>query len=192
MVKLFILTFVIFFLIFNLVHAFNFGMVVKNPSVNISKNETAKFVILFWNSGNESYNVSLNVENAPKDWFIFIDPKKINLKPFEGKEYIYLPYALIKALPVKIFVKPKNIEKNEYTILISAKAYLPSNEISIVQERNISLKLYFSNFEKKQIINEEVKINKKIENGETNNYNYFFILGLILIFVFSLLIYKYA
>ena len=191
--KLLILIF-IFFINLNFAYAFNLGLLVKNPSVNASINQTIKFIILFWNTGNETYNVTLNMEKAPKEWFIYITPKTFTLKPFSGKEYVYLPYTKTKALPVEIFVKPMDVKKSNYTVLVSAKAYLENEGISVVQERKISLKINFLDIEKPQtpLIEKNESI-KKLENDMISNYNYYlFIFGLILIFVFSVLIYKYA
>jgi len=121
-----IINFIIIFLILLSVrvYAINMGSVVKNDFSKIKVDESAKFTVLFWNTGNEAYELELNVEQ-PKDWIIIFEPNNFILNETTGKELVKLPYQndYKKATPVDVIVKPpSSIKSGKYNITVRAKS----------------------------------------------------------------------
>ncbi|MEM7825070.1 MAG: hypothetical protein QXO27_03815 [Candidatus Aenigmatarchaeota archaeon] len=190
-----------FFLMIQTVGAISMGSVIKKDTISIKANESTKFTILFWNVEENSYKVNLEVKDAPKDWFVNIQPKEFILNSSTGKEYISLPYMdnIIKALPVEVFVKPENAHTDKYFIIIKARAGIPGKDISFFQEREFKLTVEIidlqSQKETKSNISEITKESRHLTGGflAQVNINYiFYIISFVSILVISLLIYKYA
>lgn len=185
-------------------HAMSLGTVVKNDFAKISISESTKFTVLFWNIENESYQIKLDVKEAPKDWIIIIDPNNFDLNYSVGKEYIKLPYTNdnIKATPVDIIVKPSiSVKPGIYNITITAKTESPTNEIGFSQERLFKLLVKIENptyFEESRKQN----LNQNNENQDLPlidslkqiniDTNYFYAIIIIIIILISFLIYKYS
>lgn len=185
-------------------YALSMGSLVKNDFDSIAIGDSAKFTVLFWNIEND-YKVELNVKEAPKDWIVIIEPNSFILNSSVGKDYIKLPYMneSIKTTPVDIIVKPSESSKlAKYNVIITAKAESPTNGISFSQERvfkfviEISNPLFFENSEKQNDVqikeNKNTQIEHPVTNQEKANFNYFYAIIIVLIFLISFLIYKYS
>ncbi|MEM5772810.1 MAG: hypothetical protein QXL86_01105 [Candidatus Aenigmatarchaeota archaeon] len=195
--KFWLISILLFFLILPEVKAISLGSVVKKDFVNIRDNESAKFEILFWNVEDESYQVQLEIEESPENWFIVIQPREFLINSSAGEEYINLPYLEkpVKASVVRIFVKPENAKAGEYGIIIKAKAGLPSQSIAFFQEREFKLKVKVEG-ETQEIENKNSTIEKpSLLTGkalEETSSLLSYLLAIIGILVISALIYKYA
>jgi uncharacterized membrane protein len=180
------------------------GSVVKQDTINIKNNESAKFTILFWNIENISYNVDLKVKDAPQDWFVTIQPKKFLLDSSTGDEYIILPYLdkNVRAFAVNVLAKPENVKPGRYNISIFAIAGSPTDGVSFFQTREFKLTV---NVNALQFIQQnETKIANLTEETRTLTGNFaksfpqtsvnyiFYVIVASCIFVVSFLIYKYA
>lgn len=182
--------------------ALNMGTVVKNDFSIITVNESAKFTVLFWNTENENYRVKLDVKEAPEKWIVIIDPNYFILNSSFGKEYIKLPYKndIVKAIPVDIIIKPSTTIPGKYNITVTAKSITPETGIDFSQERlfkflvEVENPLYFENS-----LNESINQNRtqnltltNILKHENVNLNYFYVIFIMIIILFSFLIYKYS
>ena len=178
--------------------AISFGSLLKKDFAQIKANELAKFEILFWNVEEKPYQVQLEVEKAPEDWLVMIQPKEFTLSSSIGEEYISLPYLekSAKAFLVNVFVKPENSKAGKYQVLIKARAGLPSEGISFFQERDFKLNIEIEG-EKNQEVENKTSIEQKplssiekIAEQAPSAFSYIF--AIIGILVISLIIYKYA
>jgi len=192
------------------IYAINLGSVVKNNFVEITNTESAKFTMIFWNTGNESYNIRLSAEDAPKDWTILTDPAEFILNKSIGEEYIALPYLNenVKAKVVNIFVKPiENSKPGNYSVVIKAETGLAQNEINdmnIIPERlfkfEINLKGFvesnYDDVEKTEIsgkyidFKNESKVESVSENYNSTDKNFLYFFVVLIIILASIMIYK--
>lgn len=120
------------------------GSVLKNDYAETRSEESAVFTALFWNSGGDTFDVELNVADAPDGWTVVILPEKFSIDSSKGSERMALPYAdeNVGAVPVKIIVKPGRVENTENTVTISARSRLPgSGNLNFFQERRLLLKV---------------------------------------------------
>jgi uncharacterized membrane protein len=189
---------ILFLLILPEAEAISFGSLLKKDFAQIKANESAKFEILFWNVEEKPYQVQLEVEEAPEDWLVMIQPKEFTLSSSTGEEYISLPYLEkpTKAFLVNVFVKPENSKAGKYQVLIRARAGLPEQSISFFQEREFKLIVEIEG-EKIQKIENKTSIEQKplpsigkIAEQMPSTFSYIF--AIISILVLSAIIYKYA
>ena len=184
-------------------YAISMGSVVKNNFEKIANGESAKFTLLFWNIENESYRVILNVREIPHDWIVIIEPNNFVLNASVGEEYIKLPYMNdgVKATPVEVIVKPTTAKPGKYDISISSRTESPSDGISFSQERVFNFTVEVENptfFEPSEEqssnrYNEESTSSLAYDlNLEEANLSYFYIIIIIMIILFSFLIYRYS
>jgi hypothetical protein len=121
------------------VYAISLGSLVKDKTGEVSKDESIKFKMLFWNVENEAYDVELSVKEAPKDWIVIISPAEFILNKSIGEEYVSLPYSEnVKAKVVNLYVKPdKYSEPGKYFVVIGAETRLENevNGMNVVPER---------------------------------------------------------
>jgi uncharacterized membrane protein len=186
-------------------YAISMGSVVKNDFEKITSSESAKFTLLFWNIDKESYRVRLDIRELPNDWIIIIEPNNFILNASVGKEYINLPYMNdgVKATPVEVIVKPiTSTRPGKYNITLSSRTESPSDGISFSQERlfnfivEVENPTYFESSEE-QIAN-QYKENESTSslsyklNLENADLSYFYVMIIIIILLFSFLIYKYS
>ena len=189
---------ILFLLILPKADAISFGSLLKKDSATIKTNESAKFEILFWNVEEKPYQVQLEVEEVPEDWFVVIQPKEFLLSSSTGEEYISLPYLEkpAKAFLVNVFVKPENAIADKYQVLIKARAGLPDQGISFFQERKFKLIVEIEGEkiqegENKNLIQQEpLPSIEKITEQVPSVFSYIF--AIIGILVISLIIYKYV
>ena len=195
--KLYLIS-ILFLLILPKAEAISFGSLLKKDFAQIKINESAKFEILFWNVEEKPYQVQLEVEEAPEDWLVMIQPKEFILSSSTGEEYVSLPYLErpVKAFLVNVFVKPENYKAGNNQVLIKAKAGLPAQGISFFQERNFKLIVEVEGeknqgVENKSLIEQEpLPSIEKIAEQVPSAISYIF--AIIGILVISLIIYKYA
>ena len=201
MVK-FLLSLLIFLvLVSSTAYAINIGSIVSRDSANVSVGESVKFKMLFWNSEDENYTLRLSAIDYPEDWIIIIDPNEFILNKNMGEEYIKLPYKEenIKAKVVNLFVKPD--EKSltgSYSVSIESQA-ITENEgtMSIIPGSIISFKINVNNIEAEEdnindvalIENETVIVSDSAKKEDENNLSLYLVL-FIIIFVFSIALYK--
>lgn len=126
-------------LLVQVAQAINLGSVQKNNFIEIVPEETAEFIILIWNSENSSYHISFEVEKAPENWVVIINPRELELSnsPKGETETLNLPNReSIKAALVKVFVKTdEKTDEGDYEIVIRAVAGDKRKGISLMQER---------------------------------------------------------
>jgi hypothetical protein len=195
--KLYLIS-ILFLLILPKAEAISFGSLLKKDFAQIKINESAKFEILFWNVEEKPYQVQLEVEEAPEDWLVMIQPKEFSLSSSTGEEYISLPYLEkpAKAFLVNVFVKPENSKAGKYQVLIKAKAGLPGQGISFFQERDFKLIVEIEGEKIQEVENKTLIEQKplpsieKIAEQVPSVFSYIF--AIIGILVISLIIYKYA
>lgn len=190
-----------FILMIQTVEALSMGTVVKKDTASIKIGESAKFEILFWNIEDVSYNVELEVKEAPKDWLVVIQPKEFALNSSTGEEYIILPYTdkSVKAFPVNVFVKPENTEIGRHNVIIIARAGLSKEGISFFQERKFKLIVDVIGLQAQlEAGNEVSNITTELQPSTGKSvsqisFDYpFYIIIYICILVVSLIIYKYG
>lgn len=199
-----LIEFVIIFLVILSVrvYAINMGSAVKNGFSKINVGESAKFTVLFWNTGNESYELELNAEQ-PEDWIIIFNPNNFILNETTGKELIKLPYEsdYKRTTPVDIIAKPPSkIKPGKYNIIVKAKSITPQKGISLSQERTFNFlvevenPLYFESSDEKKSSTQISNLNhyNTKENSVVESSNYFYMITVIIIFLISILIYKYS
>jgi hypothetical protein len=192
------------------VYAINLGSIVKNKFTEISKDESAKFKMLFWNVESKSYIVKLTVKEAPKDWIVLFDPSKFVLDKTIGEEYINLPYTdeNIKAKIVNVFVKPvSKARSGKYFVVVKAETKLSQNEkngITFVPQRLFEFEVDIKGFnttESAESINIEFSENKvdtdnenlkviNLENENNISRTYFYLAIIFLVLVMATIIYK--
>jgi len=205
MSKLFELIILFSLLLSSGAYAISMGSVVNNNFEKITNSESAKFTILFWNIDKESYRVILDVRELPQGWIIIIEPNNFILNASVGKEYIKLPYMndSVKTTPVEVIVKPTTSTKpGKYNVSLSSRTESPSDGISFSQERLFNFIVEVENptfFEpsEEQIVNqynenESTSSLPYILNLEKNDLSYFYVMIIIIILLFSFLIYKYS
>jgi hypothetical protein len=214
--KFYLIAIFIFLIVLPKGEAISFGSLLKKDLAIIKADESAKFEILFWNVEDKPYEVKLEVEEYPENWFVIIQPKEFTLSSSLGEEYINLPYLEkpVKAFLVNVFVKPSNSIPGKYQVVIRAKAGIPQEGIAFFQERKFNLLVEIKseeNFENTSSIKAEPsfsieKIAEKInfEARELKNVvnsigeivvksnSIFYILAIIAILIISFIIYKYA
>lgn len=200
-----IATFILFFaLMSSVVFGVNLGSVKKNGYSEISKDESTKLSLLFWNIENEPYTIKLSVGGAPDNWIVIIDPNEFILNKSIGEKYINLPYTdeIVKAKNVNIFVKAdKNSNPGNYSIIIKAETELNQGKgtLNVVPERLFEFEVFLSGHEvanvesQKNIISPSFSLNfdevvSKDENQEKKDVFYIFVMLIILISL--ILLYK--
>ena len=87
-------------------YAISFGSTAKSSYEKIEVGDSAKFQILFWNSGSEAYTVKISVASSPENWVVIADPEMFVLDNSTGEEYVSVPPSTVKAKVVNLFVKP--------------------------------------------------------------------------------------
>lgn len=193
--KVYLALMLLFLLILKEASAISLGSLVKKDFATIKANESAIFEILFWNVEEKPYQVKIEVEDAPKDWLILVQPNEFLLSSSSGEEYINLPYLEkpIKATVVKVLVKPENAGAGEYEISLRARAGSPSPGITFFQESLLRLKIRIEGEAQESKIQEGEKpliLTEDIAERASSILSY--IIAIIGILVVSALIYKYA
>jgi len=203
--KLFLIVILFFVIASSRVYAISMGALVKNDFAKIAVDESAKFKILFWNLENE-YILELDVKEAPENWLVLIEPNNFALNSSVGKEQIKLPYLTesVKATPTNIIVKPPvSVEPGEYELILTAKSKLPTEGIEVSQERVFKFKveienpLFFKEAES-QNNNNHARSDSSFPTAEVilerkdENFNYFYLIFILVIILISFLIYKYS
>ncbi len=197
MEKLLNLTILSFFILLPSVEAISLGTLVKNDFVAVKQNESAKFIILFWNVENSSYIVETKVESSPENWIIIVNPERFLLDSTTGSESIFLPYQKdpVRAFPLNVFVKPVSAKPGNYTLVLSAAAGHPGNTINFFQERKFKLTL---KVEGEAEVSSQTSIQETGmpagEIAQIQNYSNYILYAaaLVCILFISLLIYKYG
>jgi uncharacterized membrane protein len=158
--------------------------------------------MLFWNAGDDSYELELSA-SAPEDWIVFFNPNNFILNDSTGKELIKLPYQNVyrKAMPVDVIVKPpRSVKPGKYNITVKAESVTPQNGLSLSQERMFNFLVEVENplymegstqqsaeYKPNDLNQHQVK-----ENRVSEIPNYFYFIIVTVIFLISVLIYKYS
>jgi uncharacterized membrane protein len=122
-------------------YAINLGGTQKSSFAEISISDSAKFRMLFWNAGNETYKVSLSAQSYPSGWDVIISPSEFYLDSNTGDESLVLPYMQnsVMARSVDIFVKPNaNSPPGSYHVTIRSDTNLPeinASGMNVLSER---------------------------------------------------------
>ena len=190
----------LFLLIIPSATAISMGTVIKQDTLTINNGDSGTFTILFWNPENITYNVSLNIENAPTNWYVAIEPKLFSLDSNTGTELIQIPSMSnpIKALPVDVIVKPSTESPGSYKIEVSATSIPVKQGISLSQRRVMYLNVVIPGVQNEQQLQNIISNNIKQFGNVVQNAvigipgMVFYVVALIGILVVSYLIYKYA
>jgi len=201
-----IILLLIFPLLFPSAKAINFGSLQKNDFTEIDKNGIARFEVLFWNTGNLSYPVKLELKDAPANFFVIIQPEEFVLKPskigppYEEGEYVSLPIGDVKAFPVEILVKAFDAKEGDYDILISASGGKEKDELSFILEKSFRFRIRVKdgNLNETTISSNEpvirvptnISTSAKIQRFDLKIIFYLLLGGLFLLIAF--LVYKYS
>jgi uncharacterized membrane protein len=201
------ITVVFLILLSSSAYAINLGSLVKDKSGEVTKEESTKFKMLFWNAESEAYDVRLSAKESPKDWTVIIDPAEFVLDKSIGEEYVSLPNVdeNVKAKVVNVFVRPdKDSKPGNYSVVVKAETILKQSEINgvtVVPERLFKFEVdikgpvssvddYKASTENKidyNIVSKE----KSDENiSDTSDKKYFYFFALAMIVLFSIILYK--
>ncbi len=144
------LTLVTIILLIPLVYSFNFGTVPKNNYEKIQQGQSTHYTILFWNLGQSSYPVSVEMLTELPGWDIIVRPQNFILKPtstakppYGDGEYIEIPErGIVEVETLRVFVKtPNYVEPGTYELVLVARAGDLTDQVSVLQEREFKLKL---------------------------------------------------
>lgn len=128
------------FVLPQLSEATNLGTLQKQSSASIGAGEAAVFRILFWNAGEQAYDVKITGIGAPQGWNVISNPGQfmLNSTPDGKTERIYLPGAntvIAKAVDIYVAV-PANEVAGNYAVSIAAVAGNGTGAgFSLMQER---------------------------------------------------------
>jgi len=124
------------------VSAFNLGTLQKSTVQDASPGDTLQFSILFWNTGDYSYDVGLENIDIPENWTVISNPDNFYLgsTPVGNIEHIYLPSLkkTVEASLIDIYVSVPEYEiSGKKTVIIKAVAGSPGavSGFSLKQER---------------------------------------------------------
>ncbi len=139
-----LIVFAIFFafMLLEPVSAFNLGTLQRSAVQAASPGDTVQFSILFWNAGDDSYDVKLENIEIPDNWIVISDPESFYLDdtPVGNIEHIYLPSIkkTIEASLIDVYVYvPEYETPGKKTVIIKAVAGTSANVsgFSLKQER---------------------------------------------------------
>jgi hypothetical protein len=178
------------------------GILQKNFEVAAKPGETTEFNVLFWNTENFSYPVSLFLQNPERDVYVLILPEKFYLNPensYENFEYVAKGNDYVKAFPVKILVKTLegSVGKKEVKIKVLA-GEVTNSTISLFQEKTLVFSVDLGKFLKtsEQIVTQEPKAKeiqpeKAVEEKKGYDFSAFlYIFFVALILLISIKIYR--
>jgi len=124
------------------VSAFNLGTLQKSAVQAASPGDTVRFGILFWNAGDNGYDVKLENIEIPDNWIVISNPDSfcLNDTPVGNIEHIYLPSfkRTIEASLIDIYVYVPEYEiPGKKTVIVKAVAGNSGNVsgFSLKQER---------------------------------------------------------
>ena len=106
--------FVLIFMLLPITFSFNFGTVPKTNYQTIKQGESTQFTILFWNLGESSYPVNIELKSEFKGWEIIVRPQNFILEPtstvqpsYNDGEYYEIPgKGIIKTTPLMPLAMP--------------------------------------------------------------------------------------
>lgn len=155
----------LFLLLPSLGICFNLGFVPKSNYQTVERGESTQFTILFWNIGDNKYDVKIQPKNIPEKWKILITPSsfslediKISQPPYEEGEYISIPEkGYVKAKEIRVFIKVSDdTAPGKYDIFFDVLAGDQKEQISVIQGREFKLTI--------EVVGQE-KVVKKVEKA---------------------------
>lgn len=182
MKKLILILVVLFSLILKNVYSLSFGSLIKENYAELNQNESKEFIILLWNSGESPINVKFKEKSIPENWFVVFKTEEIVIQPTnienkeENVEYVSTSSGYVKAIPVRIIIRPSDTSKKGiYQVIISAIANEEKNGlINMIQERDFIFKInvtasnnYNKNIQSDTL--EEIKIYENNKQQITGN-----------------------
>jgi uncharacterized membrane protein len=203
-----LLAVIIFILLSSRAYSMNLGSAQRSDYASIDASESAKFKMLFWNSGNDTYMVNLTVVDYPKDWTVIVDPQDFYLSKSTGEEQISLPYTqeIVMAKAVSVYVKPDSSSPSGlYSVSVSAQTKMPEMQTSgmnMVSEKIFKFKINLSSTatSEKEIDNVTVEHSFEAEVGKNSTMSVVtqkeeggspgFAIAVILVAAASIIIYK--
>ncbi|MBN2202761.1 MAG: hypothetical protein JW700_01050 [Candidatus Aenigmarchaeota archaeon] len=176
-------------------NAISIGNSLKYDYQEIALEQSARFKILFWNSGNEPYTMEIRNVESPEGWTVIIDPASFLLDKETGEEYISLPYMNenIRAKIVNVFVKPpQNEESGNYSFtIVSQITSQDTGQLTMVPKNSFILKVGLRGIEPDVVeddFEEEIIIPKEnYEDKEESSIVFILVIATIAI---ALLLYK--
>jgi hypothetical protein len=122
-------------------YAISLGSTQKITFAEVSPLDSAKFSMLFWNTDNQTYSVSLTTQEYPEGWSVIISSPEFFLNRDSGDENIVLPYMQdsVMAKNVDIYVKPgEKSPPGAYRIVVKSETRLPeikTSGMNVISER---------------------------------------------------------
>jgi hypothetical protein len=186
-----------------LVKGINLGSLQKDNYKEIIQGGSAEFSILLWSRDESPFPVNFEIVSPP-EFTVFVRPKELMISkyPLGEIEYLNLPTGLIKASVIKVFVKVSpDAKPGNYSIMLKVIAGFPENEISVLQERKFKfmvnviespLSFKFFDVAKKFGIDVGSKITGSISAVSQVSTHLFFYIVIILIILFSWVVYRYV
>ena len=193
--------FIMLSLLSNSAYAMNLGSAQRDSYSYINSEDSAMFRLLFWNSEEGSYMISMTPTSFPDDWTVISDPSIFYLSRGDGDEYISLPYTNenVMAKSVNVYVKPdEKATGGVYEVDVMAQANAPEMEtsgMSIASEKlfkfyvNVSGQPAASEHSDEPALEHQTQENEEDAVNEDSAGANFYI-ALVLVAAMSILIYK--
>jgi hypothetical protein len=200
--------FISFMLLTSGTYAISMGSLLRNGVDSIGPDESARFSIMFWNVGSDTFEVLLTPRIVPDGWTVVIEPNDLHLNSSSGDMYISLPYQSnpAKATTVNVVIKPPYYAPTgKYNFTVTGATKYPGSDVGFSQERAFNLAVDLVNpvtFENHSqdastsaasAVSEGQNITSMaVRDKDAEDASYLYMSVILMIILFSLLVYKYS